>query len=317
MPFTIRAAFLMHTYQGADETGRPEPYPSPERLYRALVAAAYGSCGFESGDSDRPDVLSDEAIRSALAWLESHMPDAIRLPLRIRRNTSAATLYRDRGIWDKKKHKSVISDRGTLTRTAYDATADGDLIWQWEVSPDKTIVDTLDALCSEVPYLGEACCPVRIEATVDAVAYPLSRSVIRRDRDTLDFTVISSVLKFRTPAPGHLKELQDGHAKAYPRKGKPSSTESEQTVLSNTLDVCVHTATYACDDDQLKRPFTAPWTRCMIIPAKVVGRPANARVRSEDVPEEVGPWARARPRECTAFSPTRTTVNLNQVLCSL
>ena len=280
MPFAIRATFLMHVYQGADETGRPEPYPSPERLYRALVAAAYGPCGFESGESDRPDMLSDESIRRALAWLESNPPTAIRLPLRIRRNTSAATLYRDRGIWDDKKCKPVIADRGSLTRAAYDATADGDLVWQWETVPNKTVAETLDALGAEIPYLGEACCPVRIGATVDAGTYPLPRSIIRQDSDMLDFATMPAALRFRAPAPGHLKELQDGHAKAYPHKGKPSSKETEQTVLLNTLDTCVRNVIYMRDDAHPKSANTAPWTRCMIIPAEVVDRPANVRVRS-------------------------------------
>lgn len=40
MAFAITANFLLGTYQGSDSGGRPEPYPSPDRLYKACVAAA-------------------------------------------------------------------------------------------------------------------------------------------------------------------------------------------------------------------------------------------------------------------------------------
>ena len=43
MAFAITANFLLGTYQGSDSGGRPEPYPSPDRLYKACVAAAYNT----------------------------------------------------------------------------------------------------------------------------------------------------------------------------------------------------------------------------------------------------------------------------------
>ena len=300
MPFTIRAAFLMHMYQGADDMREPELYPSPERLYRALVSAAYGPCGFESGELGRPDSLSDEAIRSALAWLESNPPDAIRLPSYVPRKESSVIVYRDRGTFPKnsKNAKSVpknarpvarsVVGKTALVRTVYDPTEKGDLVWQWGVSPDSRIVDTLDALCAEVPYLGEACCPVRIEATGDVPEYPMPYSIIRRDVDALDRYARLTALKFRTPISGHLRELQEGHKNiriqelTASRKNRENNDEEERIILSNTLNAYVRDSLYIRDEYQPKQSFTSPWTRCMIIPAEVVKPPDNAPVRSED-----------------------------------
>lgn len=75
MAFAITANFLLGTYQGSDSGGRPEPYPSPDRLYKACVAAAYNTFDFERQTDDR--VLTDEQIKNALAWLEDNPPHSI------------------------------------------------------------------------------------------------------------------------------------------------------------------------------------------------------------------------------------------------
>lgn len=64
MAFAITANFLLGTYQGSDSGGRPEPYPSPDRLYKACVAAAYNTFDFERQTDDR--VLTDEQISSGI-----------------------------------------------------------------------------------------------------------------------------------------------------------------------------------------------------------------------------------------------------------
>lgn len=68
MAFAITANFLLGTYQGSDSGGRPEPYPSPDRLYKACVAAAYNTFDDESGsktycDSQLPHRGFDGHIR--------------------------------------------------------------------------------------------------------------------------------------------------------------------------------------------------------------------------------------------------------------
>lgn len=94
MAFAITANFLLGTYQGSDSGGRPEPYPSPDRLYKACVAAAYNTFDFERQTDDR--VLTDEQIKNALAWLEDNPPHSILLP-RVIPPTSDAISYRDKG----------------------------------------------------------------------------------------------------------------------------------------------------------------------------------------------------------------------------
>lgn len=66
MAFAITANFLLGTYQGSDSGGRPEPYPSPDRLYKACVAAAYNTFDFERQTDDR--VLTDEQIKGHSWW---------------------------------------------------------------------------------------------------------------------------------------------------------------------------------------------------------------------------------------------------------
>ena len=95
MPFTITARFLLHTYQGADTTGKPERYPSPERLYKALVSTAYGAFGFNSKYAKQESRVSDQQLEAVFRWLETNPPDAIRAPRMSRRNGSDAIVYRD------------------------------------------------------------------------------------------------------------------------------------------------------------------------------------------------------------------------------
>lgn len=102
MAFAITANFLLGTYQGSDSGGRPEPYPSPDRLYKACVAAAYNTFDFERQTDDR--VLTDEQIKNALAWLEDNPPHSILLP-RVIPPTSDAISYRDKGYLEKGKVK--------------------------------------------------------------------------------------------------------------------------------------------------------------------------------------------------------------------
>lgn len=52
MAFAISAFFPLGFYQGSDSGGRPESYPSPSRLYSALVSAAYLTFGFETPNAD-------------------------------------------------------------------------------------------------------------------------------------------------------------------------------------------------------------------------------------------------------------------------
>ena len=36
------------------------------------------------------------------------------------------------------------------------------LTWQWDENPNQEVINTLNLLCGEVPYLGEACSVVEL-----------------------------------------------------------------------------------------------------------------------------------------------------------
>lgn len=263
MSFIIRVSFLMHTYQGANETGESELYPSPERFYKAVVAAAYNAFGFGAEFRGDDRTMDDATIRDALSWLEGNPPDAIRLP-RERHVVSRAVVYRKRGNWDKKSGEPAIKEALACSSVAYDSSEKGDLIWQWKQAPDERVAGALRDLCWEIPYLGEACTPVRI-TTDEPSTYPLPESLVREEHVPL--WMLPSVTQFHFPLPGHLEDLQQGHALAYPKRvSKPSGNETEKNVLTNVLYPTVGSAGYIPAKAPAKERFVMPWNRCFFIP---------------------------------------------------
>lgn len=272
MSFNIRVSFLMHMYQGADETGKPELFPSQERLYRALVSVAYGVFGFKSSDSQE-STIDDQSVREALAWMEGNPPDAIRLPAVVAvslRNTTRAVAYRNQGSWDKKL-RSTTKAAAAYSSVAYDISEAGDLVWQWQESPSPRVIKVLGDLCWEVPYLGEACTPVHV-VTESGDEYPLPESWKRTEGISL--SSLQSMIVFHIPWNGHLQELQQGYLQAYPKcVCKPSETKQEmgassKNVLSNTLYVSVRQIGYtnAETGGAGDNTFIAPWNQCFFIP---------------------------------------------------
>ena len=160
MAFAITVNFLLGTYQGSDSGGRPEPYPSPDRLYKACVAAAYNTFDFERQTDDR--VLTDEQIKNALAWLEDNPPHSILLP-RVIPPTSDAISYRDKGYLEKGKVKKSPDKASKAMSYCQNAVESLLLTWQWDENPNQEVINTLNLLCGEVPYLGEACSVVELK----------------------------------------------------------------------------------------------------------------------------------------------------------
>ncbi|MDF7663610.1 type I-U CRISPR-associated protein Csb2 [Bifidobacterium sp. ESL0763] len=289
MSFIISVHFLMGTYQGADDTGRPEAYPSPERLYKALVSVAHTVFGFRSGVSAEEEHLSDDAIAAALQWFERNPPDAIYLPRKIRRNGRRkhdTFTYRDKGYWNKAQgvktidavtgRQDIRSSKASRVgiATAYDDDeADGNLAWQWAEAPDEHIREALARLCWEVPYLGEACSPVSLSAhEMGEGTYPLSGSLEIDRQLSLRHASISE--EFQVPDEGHLQELEDGYAQANPKKKtkKIAFSEHENTVVSDSLTQHVRNVGYlrpSLQDDSKK--LRAPWSLGVFIPVEVLG----------------------------------------------
>ena len=134
MAFAITANFLLGTYQGSDSGGRPEPYPSPDRLYKACVAAAYNTFDFERQTDDR--VLTDEQIKNALAWLEDNPPHSILLP-RVIPPTSDAISYRDKGYLEKGKVKKSPDKASKAMSYCQNAVESLLLTWQWDENQEQ------------------------------------------------------------------------------------------------------------------------------------------------------------------------------------
>ncbi|MBT1165782.1 type I-U CRISPR-associated protein Csb2 [Bifidobacterium simiarum] len=299
MPFVISAGFLMHTYQGADDTGSPECYPSPERLYKALVSVAYGAFGFHSAYGQRESGVTDTQLESALRWLESNPPDWIRLPLHMRDNRrSSVIVYRNRGSRNRNKAKSVSA----MSSVAYGDTENDTLLWQWEQEPDPETAGLISCMCWEIPYLGEACTPVRITTkTVDASEFPVDEQhSLNISDDDLSVDGMSSMLEFPVPWEGHLRELQQGYSSVYPRKPsklpKNGGGEEQKALLPNTLVSCVRHIGYIRPKTEDERALLHPWSQGFFIPARVIAEPTNS---ADHAPGRYEEW---EPRESTLVS---------------
>ncbi|NMN00681.1 CRISPR-associated protein [Bifidobacterium sp. DSM 109958] len=310
MPFAIAARFLMDTYQGADSAGVSETYPSAERLYKALVATAYGVFGFHAGQTDNESALTDDQINDALHWLESNPPDAIRLPYRIRRNVSSAIVFRKRGSVMKQSEKYETKSNKAAQFTAYVDGEQGELIWQWEHGPESSDTRaTLAALAYEVPYLGEACSPVRLTVLSKPSDFPegypfdKDHTWTRVDADSM-FTSTRPVQEFQAPDEGHLAELQAGYAAAYPKKlsdssKKPPQWGTERIPMPNTLTVRTRYIAYAePESDEPANRIVHPWNLGFFIPALMVGDDAS---QSDGVVDDWTPQPSSLVAWCVAL----------------
>lgn len=299
MPFVISAGFLMHTYQGADDTGSPECYPSPERLYKALVSVAYGTFGFHSEYGQGESGVTDVQLESVFQWLESNPPDWVRLPLHMRDNRrSSVIVYRNRGSYSTAKAKGVSA----MSSVAYGDTENDLLLWQWDRAPEPEVVDLLSRMCWEIPYLGEACIPVRITAmTVDTEGFPIDEEhCLQISGDDLSSEGVSSMLEFLVPWEGHLQELQRGYSSVYPRKPSKiqgNGGEEEKKALPNTLVSCVRHIGYRRLKVNNRRRILRPWTQGFFIPARVI-------MDQEDSDDRIvsGRYREWQPEESTLVS---------------
>lgn len=239
MAFAITANFLLGTYQGSDSGGRPEPYPSPDRLYKACVAAAYNTFDFERQTDDR--VLTDEQIKNALAWLEDNPPHSILLP-RVIPPTSDAISYRDKGYLEKGKVKKSPDKASKAMSYCQNAVESLLLTWQWEENPNQEVINTLNLLCGEVPYLGEACSVVELKVIAGG-----GIPEVQRDKTwTLEKgPMLSGISRhnrvFAVPGTGRLEELKRAYMAANPEgkgkgknaaKSKIRAKEAEQNFLN-------------------------------------------------------------------------------------
>ena len=222
----LTARFPLGVYHGHAADGSPDSWPSPARLFSALVSAAWTASG---GDGLAP------AVEGALAWLEANPPAGLSLPpsMPMTEPSASRIAYRDTGTLEKdspKKAGKEISEGVALN---------GEIAWIWESIPPD-VREVLSGLCAEVPHLGEADSPVVLEV-VEGV-----RPTWRRNPQATAFT--SGGLRLPVPVPGRARALAQAHEAAYPPKPPTASADKYKkteavVTFPSPLD-CLSTAHY-------------------------------------------------------------------------
>src|SRR5690554_3867600 len=158
MPFTITAEFPLGFYQGRNATGQVEEAPTPLRLLSALVAAAGSGI---LAEQSKAGLRISHRSQQALEWLEANPPDLIALP-ELTVNDPGVTAFKVLGLRTRDRF-DVPTAKDALARTSLN----GPVRWRWNDAPPPDVLETIDQLLSEVPYLGEAASPVRLSSSND------------------------------------------------------------------------------------------------------------------------------------------------------
>jgi CRISPR-associated protein Csb2 len=161
MPYSIKAYFPLGFYQGKGIQGGFERLPTPARLHAALVAGAYNLERLEGRFSGSLSPLD----QSVFDWLEACPPDAVLAP-HCMADEGNAIAYRNTGLIGASKKTKTKGDAAFKKVSASSRCfLDGSISWFWVDVPSDEIRDRIDQIVQEVPYLGEAVCPVIIGAS--------------------------------------------------------------------------------------------------------------------------------------------------------
>lgn len=154
--FALEARYYLGLYQGSTAQGEPEPYPTPARLFSALIAGACSLERLESDDADCDGAVRDRLDVELFDWIEHHPPDAISYPHFIQANSDAIA-YRNKG---------GVKGLGDAAKVACSASTacslDGPITWYWKTDPPSDVLERLDQVAFEVPYLGESASAVSL-----------------------------------------------------------------------------------------------------------------------------------------------------------
>lgn len=260
-PFSIVAEFPLGTFRGAAEDGRLDPMPSVSRLYSALLSAAgFGPRALVANEVPRP-CAADE---TALSWVEVHLPDSVSIP-RLRSNLGMATAYRDTGtLLNSKVRKSSKYPDASVA-------VGGNFVWTWTTPPPDEVVEALDALCGDVPYLGTTESPVRLRTTRQP-----SESTHALDAEAGLFAGVGADVE--VPVQGRLSELKrfhDANVGKSPRARADEVHSSESEVKSSPPRSRVALARYATLDHVVS---DVPWPQVLVLPIDRLP-PEQLRVR--------------------------------------
>lgn len=295
MAFAISAYFPLGFYQGSDSGGRPESYPSPSRLYSALVSAAYLTFGFEQADAGYD--LTDGQIRKALGWFEDNPPQKIVFP-HAAKAESRAVAYRNKGnVQNKKKPKDKVASAAAYIATAYEQHPESGIVltWVWHECPSPAVIATLDQLCNEVPYLGEACSPVELGIHEDyALPIDAEEQVWTLSSDSALTSIRRKGQPVSYPKKGRLAGLKQAFAAANPKqKAKKNPTISDKEDEQNFLNEypLIQTegkARYISSTMRRQKEgvLKAPWTKALYLEINAVTNHGGIESQSEWEPRE-------------------------------
>lgn len=256
MPLAIVADFPLGAYHGHVGEGEQDMWPSPARLHAAFLAAAgQGTSAVEVDGSLSPS----RAALEALSWLESHPPDGIALPLN-HTNRASNTAYRDIGAL-----RPRMTGTKKLPKRDNESVALGaPVVWVWESNPPAAVVEALDDLCPDVPYLGQADSPVRLRvATTPAMAV-----THRRDTEARLSTARRTDLDMTAPGPGRTSALVAAHRAgllaAAPRPASDRARQDEYDRRSPVVPVGVRRERYV--PVLIPDAGPVPWEALWVLP---------------------------------------------------
>ncbi len=247
MAYAITADFYLGFYQGRDVAEAQESYPTPARLYSALLAAAFSLERLEDTAPGNPLSPSDTRVFS---WLESNPPDAVMLPKAILASTDAV-VYRDLGETVGLKGTKKSTGKGKSPRPAsVISSLFGPVCWYWNIMPENGIAERLDEIAHEVPYLGEAVCPVRISTAIDS---QIPSDALVRCNPSF------SALSLSVAETGRLNELEEQHQAMRARKFKDSQTQSASEQHASVFTGCVGVQYYRSAHVAREIEQATPW----------------------------------------------------------
>ena len=242
----IEARYYLGFYQGNTEHGQPERFPTPARLHAALTAGAHSIERLEATDAglqeDREALSSEEDI-AVFDWLEAHAPDAISYP----------ESFLSRGTARVYRNKGGIKDYGDAPKAECAASSvsalDGAIVWYWKDEPSAEIISRLGQIAHEVPYLGEAVCPVLLR-----VYHPEGIPLSALARCEPSFSAYETAIAL----PGRWRELDEMFAASRAGRVKDKVNKSEEECSTDCSSSRIGSAYYSPQTDEGGSSY-APW----------------------------------------------------------
>lgn len=298
MSFVISARFLMGLYQGRDSSGEPERYPTPDRLFKALLSVACLDFGYTGKDCPESEEISE-----SLHWLEGNPPDKMRLPFAIPSDGYGAIAYRDKGFTEKdnkkKNYRKKIASSPAMS--AYRYRSDDALEWIWLDPPSERVAGCLENLCEEIPYLGESCSKVHVVAQVreDDTETPEQRSRTFIKDDATGLGALNSHIFINCPIQGRLEELCGNYKELKSKKVSKRKVDERTVKETNLLAEIpegrfIGAVAYRGEglDTQDSATMAPPWDRAILMPVYM----ASSRSEWQPRQSQTVRWAVAMHR---------------------